>query len=174
MMIGTEAAERDADKYEKEEAKKQKEEELRRAAEAAIDDELLASVASDSEVEEVVFGTAISPPRAIIMPPPAPPATAVSRPSTPEPGPSQKRVFELVYRTPDKPRAAPVAPQTPSTAITSEALILKTPPQEAPASTAPARLDGRPRREGKNSVYERAMVIERGRGRGGRGKGGRA
>jgi hypothetical protein len=81
------------------------------------------------------------------------------------------------WDTPDKPRTAPVAPATPSNLITSEAQDIRSVPLEAhelPASTAPARLDGRVRQEGKNSEYIRAMAIERGRGRGGRGRGGRA
>jgi hypothetical protein len=91
---------------------------------------------------------------------------------TPEAEAARKRSFTLVHRTPDKPRAAPVAPTTPSAAILCEASPVALTPQELveiPASTAPARLDGRPRREGKNSVYEKVMAIERGRGRGGRG-----
>jgi MULE transposase domain len=164
MLTGAEAAVKDADKQEKEEARLQT---IVKAAEDAIDDELLASDSASeaSEVAEVVFSTRVSPPR---------------RPSTPEAEVEvalRKRTHTLVMRTPDKPRPAPVAPATPSNLITSEAQDLHSVPLEAhelPASTAPARLDGRVRREGKNSEYVRAMAIERGRGRGGCGRGGRA
>jgi hypothetical protein len=167
MLTEAEAATRDADKQEKLETEAYR---LQGTTEATIDDELPAGIdtaaaESDSEssareVNEVVFAMPISP----------------TRPITPEVlQANRKRPFTLVMRTPDKPRAAPVAPTTPSIPITSEAQGLHlTPlkPVEIPVSTAPARLDGRTRREGKNSEYIRAMMIERGRGRGGRGRGG--
>lgn len=154
MMMGAEAAERDANAAEAIQNRAMKEKEAQEqiqltveetettmaAVEAVIDDELLASDSESSEINEVIFATPVSP---------------LVRPSTPDI--SRKRTLTLVMRTPDAPRAAPVAP---------------TPPEahEIPASTAPARLDGRRRREGKNSEYIRAMAIERGRGRGGRGR----
>jgi hypothetical protein len=162
MLTGTEAAVKDADKQEKEEARLQI---IVKAAEAAIDDELLASDSASeaSEVAEVVFSTRVSPLRRLTTP-----ETEVAL---------RKRTHTLVMRTPDKPRPAPVAPSTPSNLIVSEVQDLHPVPLEShelPISTAPARLDGRVRREGKNSEYIRAMAIERGRGRGGRGRGGRA
>lgn len=159
MMTGAEAAEKDANKAE-----------AIAKAYTTTNDELLTSDSEASDVLEELFSTQISPPRVSMLPP--------ARPTTPqEATPSRKRAFTLVMRTPDKPRAAPVFPTTPLKAITSEAQILNpTPPDplEIPASTAPARLDGRTRREGKNSEYIRAMTIERGRGYGGRGGRGRA
>jgi hypothetical protein len=168
MMTGAEAAEKDADKAEAT-AKAEEElqlqgtaEEAARAAETAIDDELLAGIegaaefsdseSGASEVTEIVFATPISP---------------LARPITPG---ARKRTHTLVMRTPDKPRAAPV-PLTLSASISEAHGLYPTPlePAEMPANTAPARLDGRKRREGKNSEYIRAMAIERGRGRGGRG-----
>jgi hypothetical protein len=173
MMTGAEVAVREVDKQEAAEKaakKKVAKEKLTqekavkaKTQEAAIDDELLGGMASDgSEVNEIVFSRLISPPRRVLLPSP--------RPITPEAEAARKRSFTLVHRTPDKPRAAPVAPTTPS-ALCEASPVSLTPqePVEIPASTAPARLDGRPRREGKNSVYEKVMAIERGRGRGGRG-----
>lgn len=171
MMTGTEAAVQDADKQET--AMKRAEIIGKKKAEVGVDDFLHNRIASEedvdsdhSEVREVVFSIPISPPRA----------------TTPEAESSsaRKRSITLVHRTPEKPRAVPVAPTTPSASIARESSpVISTPPKptEIPASTAPARLDGRPRREGKNAVYEEAMAIERGRGRGerrGRGRGGRA
>ena len=191
MMTGAEAAAKDADAYEAAEkklqqiteaARKQEEKDTAKQAkqEAIIDDELLDGILSEhedidsdhSEVKEVVFSTVMSPPQATgAMPPP-------SKPTTPEAEGVRKRSFTLVDRTPEKPRAAPVTPKTPCLAITREASPLASTPQEPaeiPASTAPERLDGRPRREGKNSVYEKAMAIELGLGRGRRrGRGGKA
>jgi hypothetical protein len=138
------------------------------AEETAINDELLTGInaaaeestseSNASEVAEVIFTGRISP---------------LVKAYTPEVEALRKRTLTLVMRTPDKPRAPPVAPTMISTSTTFEAQSLHyTPlqPTELPASTAPARLDGRTRREGKNSVYMRAIAIERGRGRGGRGK----
>ena len=165
MMTGAEAAEKDADRVEATQKVAEQAWLQRAAEEAAIGDELLTGIAaaddstsesSASEVDEVVFATPMSPPQAV----------------TPEA--SRKRTLTLVMRTPDKPRKAPTRPSTPTA---SEAQMLhSTPlePTEPPASTAPARLDGRTRREGKNTAYIRAMAIERGRGRGGRGGSGRA
>lgn len=173
MMTGAEAAERDADAAEAIKNRAMKEKEAQEqiqctveetdttiaAVEAVIDDELLASDSEASEIAEVIFATPVSP---------------LARPSTPDI--SRKRTLTLVMRTPDVPRAAPVAPTTPLDTIVSKAQDFHSSPLEAheiPASTAPARLDGRQRREGKNSEYIRAMAIERGRGRGGRGGRGR-
>jgi hypothetical protein len=158
MMTSTEAAVRDADRHEKEQDQQ-----------AKIDDELLADIGSDDDgTREIIFSTPISPTwvTSTMIPPP--------RPITPEV--ARKRSFTLVERTPEKLRAAPIAPITPSAAISREAFpVVPTPqdPKEIPASTAPARLDGRVRREGKNSAYLEAMALERGRGRG-RGRGGKA
>jgi hypothetical protein len=173
MMTGTEAAVQDADQHEA--AIKKTEAEAEAEAEAKIDNDLLAGLASDkdeddnsnhSEVREVIFSTLISPPRAtgiMLLPP---------RPTTPEVG--RKRSFTLVHRTPEEPRAAPAA-------VTRETSPVPLTPQELveiPLSTAPARLDGRERREGKNKRYTEAITIERGQGRGarrgGRGRGGKA
>ena len=176
MMTGTEAAEKDADKAEAAKRKAEKEKE------AEIDDKMLAGVASEKEddsddsidsMREVVFSILISPPRGTMLPP----ARPTARPTTPEAGTARKRSFTLVHRTPEKPRDAPVAPITPLDTITREASpIAITPPApaEIPASTAPARLDGRERRAGKNAAYLEAMAIECGRGRGRRGHGGQA
>jgi hypothetical protein len=63
-------------------------------------------------------------------------------------------------------------PTTPSNTIARETYpVTATPPApaEIPASTAPARLDGRERRAGKNAAYFGGNS-ERGRGRG-RGRG---
>jgi hypothetical protein len=170
MMTGREAAERDADKVEAAQMKAEKEKE------SAIDDEMLAGVASEkddsdhSSVREVVFSTPISPSRGTMLPP--------VRPTTPEAEVTRKRSFTLVHRTPEKPREAPVAPTTPLNTIARETSpVTATPPApaEIPASTAPARLDGRERRAGKNAAYLEAIAIERGRGRGpGPGRGGQA
>jgi hypothetical protein len=167
MMTGAEAAVHDADRHEAAIKKAEAE------AEAKIDDDLLAGLGSDeddnsnhSEVREVIFSTLISPPRAtgIMLPPP--------RPTTPEVG--RKRSFTLVHRTPEEPRAAPAA----VTRETSPVPLTPQEPVEIPLSTAPARLDGRERREGKNKRYTEAITIERGQGRGarrgGRGRGGKA
>jgi hypothetical protein len=100
------------------------------------------------------------------MGPPARPTTPGTVDTT------RKRTYTLVYRTPDKPQAALVAPRTPFVSITSEHIQVATSPSTLPGEptgTALARLDRRPRREGKNSVYNEAMAIERGRGRGSRG-----
>jgi hypothetical protein len=123
---------------------------------------MLAGVASEKEdnsdhssVRDVVFSTLISPPRGTMLPP--------ARPTTPEAEVGRKRLFTLVHRTPEKPREAPVAPTTPLNTFTREASpVTATPPApaEIPASTAPARLDGRTRREGKNTRYNEAMTIE--------------
>jgi MULE transposase domain len=170
MMTGAEAAVKDANTVEAVEKKRQQEKEK----ESAIDDEMLAGAASEKEddsdhssVREVVFSTPISPPRGTMLPP--------ARPTTPETEVARKRSFTLVHRTPEKPREAPVAPTTPLNTFTREASpVAATPPTpaEIPASTVPARLDGRTRREGKNARYNEAMTIERGRG--GRGQGGKA
>jgi hypothetical protein len=171
MMTGTEAAEKDADKAEAAKRKAEKEKE------ADIDDEMLAGVASEEDdsddsvnsLREVVFSTLILPPRGTMLPP--------VRPTTPEVGVARKRSFTLVHRIPEKPRDAPVAPTTPLNTTTRKASpVSLTPPApaEIPASTAPARLDGRERRAGKNAAYLEAMAIERGRGRGQRGQGGQA
>jgi hypothetical protein len=175
MMTGREAAERDADKAEAAQMKAEKEKE------ADIDDEMLAGVTSEKEddsddsvdsVREVVFSTLISPPRGTMLPP--------VRPITPEAGAARKRSFTLVHRTPEKPRDAPVAPTTPSNTTSREAspvTITPPAPAEIPVSTAPARLDGRERRAGKNAAYLEAIAIERGRGHGrgrGLGRGGQA
>jgi hypothetical protein len=161
MLIGAEAAVRDADKAE-EQARLQAEVRVitTRAAEAVVIDEAIwaegqADSKSGSEVAEVVFTTQISPPRQSSMLPP----------STPEA--LRKRTLTLVDRTPEKPRAPP-APVINLATINSA--IPEVDPelakaQEDVASTAPARLDRRPRREGKNTEYNRAMVIERGPGR---------
>ena len=133
---------------------------------------MLAGVASEKEdnsdddsdhssVREVVFSTPISPSRGTMLPP--------ARPTTPEAEVARKRSFTLVHRTPEKPREAPVAPTTPLNTITRETSpVTATPPApaEIPASTAPARLDGRERRAGKNAAYLEAIAIERGRGAG--------
>jgi hypothetical protein len=169
MMTSAEAAVQDADRAEKLEAARKREEE------AAIDDELLGGIehtdsdGNHSEIRETVFSTPISPPRATatgtMLPPP--------RLTTP-PGTTRKRTFTLVSRTPEKPRGAPIVPITPSAAVTRKASPLTSTPRdpaEIAASTAPPRLDGRTRREGKNSVYKKAIAIERGRGRG-QGRGG--
>ena len=185
MMTGAEAAVKDADARETAEKKLQQQQQRRRRRqaearqigeekEATIDDEMLAGVASEeddsdhSSVREIVFSTLISPSRGTMLPP--------VRPTTPEAEVTRKRLFILVYRTPEKPREAPVAPTTPSNTITRETSpVTATPPApaEIPASTAPARLDGRERRAGKNAAYLEAIAIERGRGRG-RGRGGQA
>lgn len=169
-MTGLEAAEKEADRAKAiEKAKKQAQlhhtaEEVVRAAEALINAELIAEIkvaaesTSDSEASEVaeeVFATPISPPRGTML--------ALVRSVTPEV--SRKRSFTLVQRTPDKRRAPPVVLTTPCCSTASEAPDLyPTPsePTEIPSSTAPARLDGRIRREGKNPEYIRAMEIERG------------
>jgi hypothetical protein len=163
MLTGAEAATRDANK-----AEEQAEAEVRaiaaRAAEAVAIDEAIwaedkatqaaqASSDSDSDVAEVLFTTPISPPRQASMLPPA-------RPLTPVVEASRKRTLTLVDRTPEKPRAPPTIPEVHTEPAKA---------QEEVASTAPARLDGRPRREGKNREYNRAMAIERGPGRGRRG-----
>jgi hypothetical protein len=190
MMTGAEAAVKDANAAEAAEKKLQKQAQAeaevirveKARQEAAIDEELLGellgAVASDQEsnhanspIAEIVFSTPISPSHTMVPSP---------RPTTPET--VRKRSFTVVCQTPEKPRAAPVTPVTPSTAITRETSPFASTtqehaeiPLEIPASTAPARLDGRPRREGKNSVYKKAMAIERGPGRGGqRGQGGKA
>jgi hypothetical protein len=96
-----------------------------------------------------------------------------ARPTTPEPEAGRKRSFILVHRAPEKPREPP--PTTPLNTFTREASpVAATPlvPAEIPASTAPARLNGRTRREGKNMRYNEAITIERGRG--GPGRGGKA
>jgi hypothetical protein len=176
MMTGAEAAEKDANAAEATqqaaaqaaaqavvEAVIEAEAEAKRKAEAAIDDELLTLALRSVRVTEVLFTTPISPPRETLARPITPEATAET---------TRKRTHTLVYRTPDKPRAAPVGPTTPLNTIVSEAQVIYTTSSKAhelPASTAPARLDGRIRREGKNSEYVRAIAIERGRGRGGRG-----
>jgi hypothetical protein len=171
MLTGAEAAVKDADKAEVEvKAREQAEAEVRaiaaRAAETVAVDEAIwaegqTSSDSDSDIEhggevaEVLFTTPMSPPRQqqqLMLP--------LARPSTPEA--SRKRTLTLVDRTPDKPRAPPPTVQD----LAAEPAKA----QEEVASTAPARLDGRPRREGKNTEYNRAMAIERGRGRG-RGRG---
>jgi hypothetical protein len=173
MMTGAEAAVKDANTVEAVEKKRQQEKEK----ESAIDDEMLAGAASEKEddsdhssVREVVFSTPISTPRGTMLPP--------ARPTTPEAGTARKRSFTLVYRTPEKPREAPVAPTTPSNTMTRETSPVTATlpaPAEIPASTAPARLDGRERRAGKNAAYLMAIAIERGRGGGrGRGRGGQA
>ena len=72
------------------------------------------------------------------------------------------RTLTLLRCTPDKPRAALASSTTATTSIASEVRDLHpTPPEltEIPAGTAPARLDGRRRREGKNSKFLRAMEI---------------
>jgi hypothetical protein len=165
IMTGREAAERDADKVETAQMKVEKEKE------ADINDEMLVGVTLEKEddsdnsvnsVREVVFSTLISPPRGTMLPP--------VRPITLEAGTARKRLFTLVYRTPEKPRDAPVVPTAPLNTTSREASpVTTTPPAlaEIPASTAPARLDGRERRAGKNAAYLEAIAIERGRGRGG-------
>jgi hypothetical protein len=175
-MTGTEATEKDADKAEAVKRKAEKEKE------AEINDKMLAGVASEKEddsddsinsMREVVFSTLISPPRGTMLPL----ARPTARPTTPEAGTARKRSFTLVYRTPEKPRDAPVVPTTPLDTITREVspvAILPPAPTEIPASTAPARINGRERRAGKNAAYLEAMAIERGRGRGRRGHGGQA
>jgi hypothetical protein len=169
MLTGAEAAAVEADRQERAENKAAEEAQAKvKAAEDGIDDKLFAGMEAAAEESEIVFSTPISPPRGSLMAPPARPTTPLQS----DAAGSRKRTLTLVHRTPDKPRAAPVAPTTPSTSITSEDIqIAATPPvpAEIPVSTAPARLDGRPRREGKNSEYNRAMAIERRRGRGGRG-----
>ena len=90
-----------------------------------------------------------------------------ARPTTPEAEVGRKRLFTLVHRTPEKPREAPVVNTTLLNTFAREAspVTATTPaPAEIPASTAPVRLDGRTRREGKNTRYNEAMTIERGRG----------
>ncbi|MGH7240163.1 MAG: transposase, partial [Candidatus Saccharimonadales bacterium] len=158
MMTGAEVAVRDANAAEALANKLQREKEAVEAAEALIDNEMLAGVTSENEddsdhssVREIVFSTPISPPRRTILPPP--------RPVTPEAEAARKRSFTLVHRTPEKPREAPVAPSTPLNIIACEASPVALTPQEPteiPASTAPASLDGRIRREGKNSRYDEA------------------
>jgi hypothetical protein len=180
MMTGTEAAVKDADAAEaadtrlgKQVEKEAVEQAKQKEKEAAIDDDLLADLTSEnnddsdhSEIREVVFSTPISPPRTMLPPP---------RPTTPEV--SRKRSITLVHRTPEKPRAAPVVPTTPSNTFARETYPVTSTPQEPaeiPASTAPARLDGRERRAGKNTAYLEAIAIEQGPGRGVRGgRGGR-
>jgi hypothetical protein len=177
-MTGVEAAEKDANAAEATqqvvikaaveaavEEEVEAEVEAKRKAEALIDDELLTSDSDSSEVNDITFTGRVSP---------------SARPVTPEvtAEATRKRTYTLVHRTPDKPQAAPaVVLLTPSNTITSNAQVLTTTPpgaHEVPVSTAPARLDGRIRREGKNHEYIRAMAIERGRERGGRGgRGGR-
>ena len=129
---------------------------------------MLAGVTSEEDdsnhslIREIVFSALISPSRGTILLP--------VRPTTPEA--ARKRSIILVHRTPEKPREAPVVPTTPLSMITRETSpVTTTPPApaEIPASTAPARLDGRERRAGKNSRYDEVIAIERGRGRGGRG-----
>jgi hypothetical protein len=180
MMTSTEVAVQEADKAEAIQKKVEKDlqrtavEAAKVAVETAIDNELLAGMASDSDSDvsveptEIVFSTLISPPRGMLPPP---------RPITPGAEAARKRSFTLVHRTPEKPREAPVAPTTPSNTIRREAspVAITTPaPAEIPASTAPARLDGRERRAGKNAAYLEAIAIERGLGRGPRGRGGQA
>ena len=176
MLTGAEAAVRDADKVEAE-VEEQAEADVRaiaaRAAEAVAIDEAIwaegqtaeSESKAGSEVDEVVFTTQISPRRQSSMLPPARPSTLEAL---------RKRTLTLVDRTPKKPRAPP-APTSPSSTITSTLLEVDPGPanaQEEVASTAPARLEGRPRREGQNAEYNRAMAIERGRGRGrGQGRG---
>jgi hypothetical protein len=178
MMTGAEAAVKDADREEREASARERAqaaEAARVAEQASIDNELLDGMGRDdslssesdhSEIEEIVFVTPISPPRGTMLPP--------QRPTTPDAATVRKRSFTLVRRTPEKPREAPVAPITPSALITREPCPITSTPQkpEIPPSTAPARLDGRERRAGKNTAYLEAMAIERGTGRGGR-RGGR-
>jgi MULE transposase domain len=184
LMTGTEVAVQEADRYEavikntqattEVELQYTAAEVAKITAEVEIDDELLNGLASEkdsdsdhSEIREVVFCTPISPPRAM-LPPPIPTTPGVGR----------KRSITLVHRTPEKPREAPFVPTTPSNTISRETSTVTFTPQEPteiPTSTAPARLDGRERRVGKNSVYLEVMARERGRGRGGRGgRGGKA
>jgi hypothetical protein len=189
-MTGTEVAVQEADRHEAAIRNTQAvtEVELQYAVaevakittEVEIDDELLNGLASEkdsdsdsdsdsdhSEIREVVFCTPISPPRAM-LPPPIPTTPGVGR----------KRSITLVHRTPEQPREAPFVPTTPSNTISRETSTVTFTPQEPTemlTSTAPARLDGRERRVGKNSVYLEVMARERGRGRGRRGgRGGKA
>jgi hypothetical protein len=181
MMTGAEAAVKDADREEREatareRGRAQAAETARATEEASIDNELLDGLGRDnssssesdhSEIEEIVFATPISPPRGTILHP--------LRLMTPNAATVRKRSFTLVQRTPEKPREAPVAPTTPSASITREPTPVTSTtqePTETPPTTAPARLDGRERRAGKNTAYLEAMAIERGTGRGGR-RGGR-
>jgi hypothetical protein len=126
---------------------------------------MLADVASEKEdnsnndsnhssVREVVFSTPISPSQGAMLPP--------VRPITPEADLTRKRSFKLVHRTPEKPREAPVVPITPLNTIgrkTSPVTGTPPAPAEIPVSTAPARLDGRERRAGKNAAYLEAIAI---------------
>ena len=185
-MRGAEAAVKDADEVEATERRATKEqeqlhtrtgkEEVRAAAEGAINDEQLdgideAAESSEGEADpEIVFSTPISPSRGTMAP--SARSARLIRPRTPEAvEATRKRTHMLVHRIPDKPRTAPVPSTTLSISIASKHVqVAASPPAapEVPLSTAPARLDGRPRREGKNFEYNRAMAIERGRGRGGR------
>jgi hypothetical protein len=166
MMTGGETAIQEANKQEATEKVARKaleksaaQEKTTKAKEPAIDDEMLVGVASEndsnSEVREIVFSTPISPHR-IMLPP--------RKPTIPE------RSFTLVHRTPEK---AAGGPRRTHSAFkhdyreTSPVATTPPAPAEIPASTAPARLDGRERQAGKNSRYNEAMAIERGRGRGG-------
>jgi hypothetical protein len=156
--------ERDADDIEAAQIKAEKEKE------AVIDDEMLAGVSLEKEddskdsvnsVREVVFSTLILPSQGTMLPP--------VRFITPEAGAARKRSFILVDRTQEKPRDTPVAPITPLNTITREAspaTMAPPAPAEIPASTAPARLDGREQRAGKNATYLEAIAMEGGRGRG--------
>lgn len=123
----------------------------------------VATTIKHSEIAEFLFSTQISPPRQSIQP--------LARESTPEALMVRKRKLTLVYRIPNKPRDAPVPRTTPSSTLIEASLQVTQRPveaQEQVSSTAPARLDGRPRREGKNNEYNRVMAIEKGRRRGGR------
>lgn len=176
MMTGTEAAVQDANKHEAIQKKEEREQDiLQRTEKVRINNELLPGTALEkdfnddndndnsdsSEVREVVFSTLISPSQ---------PMLSSARSTTPEK--TKKRSFTLVDRTPEKPRAAPATPTTPSVTIIRKVSPVASTTLEStgiPVSTAPARLDGRSRREGKNTAYLEAMAIECTRGRSGRG-----
>jgi hypothetical protein len=122
---------------------------------------MLAGVALEKEdninhtlVGEDVFSTLISPSRGTVL--------SLVRPITLEREAGRKWLFILVYRRPEKPREALVAPTTPLNRMAREiSPVTVTPPAPAqiPASTAPVRLDGRERRTGKNSRYDEGMAI---------------
>jgi hypothetical protein len=176
IITGTKATEKDADKTEAVKRKTEKEKEVE------INDKILVGVTSEKEddsndsinsIREVVFSILILLPRGTILPP----ARPIVRPITLEVGTARKRLFILVYRTPEKPRDAPVVPITPLDTITREVspvTISPPAPTEIPTSTALVRLNERERRAGKNAAYLEVMAIERGRGRGRRGHGGQA
>jgi hypothetical protein len=148
MLTGAEAAEKDANAAEAAEAAEAAKGRAVQEAETAIDDELLAGIEAAAAAESSSESSA-SEVAEIVFTTPISPL-------------QRKRTHTLVMRTPDKPRATLFVPTTPTESI------------ELPVSTAPARLDGRARREGKNAEYIRAIDIVRGRGRGGRGGHGNA